>query len=48
MILNKISIPLDELNEIYPILNDFAEDISEMDLTEFFSFLIDSKEILPD
>ena len=48
MILNKISIPLEELEEIYPILNDFAKNISKRDLTEFFSFLIASKEILPD
>ena len=44
----KISIPFDELNEIYPRLLDEAEEVTNRDLKEIFSYLIDSNNIFPD
>lgn len=48
MVLKKISIPLDELNEIYPLLLEATENIMEKDINEIFAYLIASEEILPD
>ena len=48
MVFNKIEIPLDELNDIYPMLLEASENIAEDDLKEIFSYLIASDEILPD
>lgn len=48
MTFNKIKIPLDELNNIYPVLLEISENIAKEDLKEIFSYLITSDEILPD